>query len=344
MAKEDKTDEKPEEPLSMVGDGADAPESPPPEEPVAAEAEADDDSEDEGEEGDERVGHSAEEEESGDRKALREKRRQERRNRREKDARLRREVNFLRARNEQVERQLSVIAHRQNATENLSIDSRIANFESQIRQAEEIHSKAVSNKDGETATEAMRIRAELEKHVEALRGEKQKRETRSVEIPDSPQRMEHRPPETVVSWVKSNEWFDPSLRDETSHLVKIMEDRLAAEGEYTADQPEYWEELDRRIDRRFPNLRKARSKGTSQKQEIFEVDDEPPEKATPKKKTGGPRFSVGGQGRALKPNEVYINAERRKALEEAGVWGDPELMPRYLKAYKAYDEDAAKNS
>src|ERR1051326_5838200 len=175
----------------------------------------------------------------------------------------------------------------------VSLEQRIGAAEGQIRQAEEIHAAAVKNANGEVATEALRVKDSLADELRKLKEAKEEKESRAKRAAPTETDSRPRPPQATIEWVKKNEWFDPSLRDETSLLVKVMEDRLAAEQEYDPSSPEYWEELDRRIDAKFPTLRKKKSVKADDK--IFEDDDgEEETKAPPKKKSGGPRFSVNG--------------------------------------------------
>jgi hypothetical protein len=41
---------------------------------------------------------------------------------------------------------------------------------------------------------------------------------------------------------------------------------------------------------------------------------------------------------------VYISAERKEAMIEAGVWDDPVLRNKYLKSYSDYDKQAAEGA
>ena len=41
-------------------------------------------------------------------------------------------------------------------------------------------------------------------------------------------------------------------------------------------------------------------------------------------------------------NQFLVSKERKDAMIEAGVWDNPELRKRYLKAYQAYDRDASR--
>lgn len=344
----DKNDDKKtseEEKLVVVGDGAETSTE------TLEEQQASDNKKDAAEasveEVDERVGHEEDDDENAVEgetvEQKRERRRGERKRRRENDSRMRREVNFLRQRNEQLERQFSQTNARLDRQETATIDSRINGIDSQIRQAESIHAQAVEQQDGKTATEALRIKDELIEQKRQL--------TESKARPQRPQPQQQatsapRPDvqEQANAWFKRNEdWFDPHLNDEVSHLVKVMEDRLSREGRLDPGTPEYWDELDRRVAKRFPDLAERDADDDD------DQGDRPAPKGKnsqppPKKKPSGPRFSVGGRERALGKNEVFINAERRRALEEAGVWDDPVTRERYLKAYQTYDSEARKNS
>ena len=52
----------------------------------------------------------------------------------------------------------------------------------------------------------------------------------------------------------------------------------------------------------------------------------------------------GGRERALKSGEMYVSAERKEALIQAGVWDDTKLRNKYLKRYADYDEAARRNA
>lgn len=347
MAEKDPKDAK-EERLVPVGEGAEEAPEETLEEQVAKDKKAESSAE---EETDERVGHEEDSDDDGPEgetvEQKRERRRTERKNRREKDARLRREVNFLRQRNEQLERKFSETNARVDQQEVLTIDSRINGIAEQIRQAEQIHAKAVETNDGATATEALRIKDEL---LDQKRRYQEMKTGREAQRENGRQKENGAPPvdpgvkQQAQAWFgRNSDWFDPTLSDETSHLVKVMEDRLSREGEYEPSDPEYWAELDRRIAQRFPGLKKGRQVNGGDDEDEDEVEEErPTRKPPPKKAKGGPRFSVGGRERALGRNEVYIDAERRKALEDLGAWDDPVLRDRYLKSYAKYDAEAAK--
>lgn len=362
MAEEKKTEtEEKAEKLVIVGDGADET----PEESVEEQLKKEKKQEAGGEEEtDEKVGHSEseEDEESPEGETVeekRERRRQERRNHRAKEERIRREHAYLLRRNEQVEKHLTEMARRLDEQENSGIDNRVGVIDSQIRDAETIHAQAVAEQDGKTATEALKLRDQLREHRQSLLGRKKKADE-TEETETQPPRIEPEIAREGRAWYDRNKsWFKPDLSDENSHLAKVVEDRMANEGSYDPRTPEYWQELDRRLEAR--GLRPKQKKGNGKVNERDDVDwgdndedeegseesrSESPRREArrtdppPKKKSnGGPRFSVGGRERPLGKNEVFIDSERRKALEEAGLWEDEKTRSRYLKSYQSYDKE-----
>jgi hypothetical protein len=303
----------------------------------------------EGEDGDdedERVGH-AEDEEDDDRTSIRARRKLEKLRRREREKNDRLELKFLRQRNEQLERRQSEQEARFDRVDVNQVDARIAALDEQIREAEALHGQAISAHKGSEATEALQLR-------DTFRDEKQNLlQTRNQVIQRAQQRQRQGQQNpgldpvivrNVENWMEdNNDWFDPSLRDEDSRIAKTIEDSLFAEGRLDARTPEYWEEYNRRLAKRGIG-RAARSKGRGRERDRDEEDDqdddEEPERELPeKRRMRGPRITTGGRERKIGKNEVYVSAERRQAMVEAGVWDNPALRQKYLKRYADYDKE-----
>jgi len=212
--------------------------------------------------------------------------------------------------------------------------------------ADEVYAEAISKGDGQSAAEAQAIRDQLRD------GLQQYKATRNQTIGAARERLQPRQggidPEIqqrARDWAADNDWYDPQLGDDDSAIAKALEERLARErGLNAARTDDYWEEYDKRLRKRLPHLFKnqdrddrdddqdePRRNGRAQQQE-----EERPRRA-------GPRFTSGGRERPLRKNEVYVSEERRKAMEEAGVWDDPETRNRYLKQYQKFDAEARRN-
>lgn len=322
-------DEPEEDSLVPVGPGAEQAAADEDDEPLRR---AEEESEDGPDEDTERVGHADEEVEAEHKRTSRGEQR------RRKKMRAEKELQFLRHRNEQLERerssQLAQIETRQTQTEIVSIDGRISQVEEQIRQAEEVHAAALDKGSGSDATEALKIRDQLRDGLSQLQGLRNQTVQAARQRAQLPQQQQMDPAiqERARTWASENsDWFDPQLADEASTIAFAVEQRMFREGRLDPRTDAYYAELDRRLKKRLP--------------EVFS-DDRDDERETPTRRENGsnrrptgPTFKTGGRERVLRKGEVFVDADRRQAMEEMGVWDDPVLRERYLKSYQKYDRD-----
>lgn len=316
MAPEDKTEDQEEE-LVPVGEGVEEEE-----EQQNLEDELDE------EEHDERMGAGEDDEDEEDPHQQKlAKRREERkaRKQRQKDARARdeREMNFLRQRNEQLERRFSELDQRVGHSEVAQVDTRITDIKSKIKLADQVISKAIGQQDGEAYTEAQGIRDNLRDQLTQLEGARNYM-TQQREVPQGPdpRLMQH-----ASAWMSDHAWWDPNGGDEDSRTVSALDAQLVREG-FDPTTQEYWDTLSDRVEEALPHrFGGGGGEGNGQRQ---------PGK---KRSSGGPSFRTGGRERPLKKGEVYISPERKQAMIEAGVWEDPELRQKYLKSYQTYDRE-----
>jgi hypothetical protein len=300
------------------------PEEEQPEQDEALEAEAS--AEDDEDEGDERLSASDEDEDDGPRgkkQLTPEEKRAQRQNRkfrrRAAIEHKERELAFLRAENEEFKRRL-VNVEKQTSQFNISaVDQKLNEALNEAQLAERIMAKAIEQGQGEDVTKALQIRDQALDRARQLKAAKEQ-----AERPAQPkQGKDPRVAAYAQEWVKSNDWYDPSGKDEDSAIVKVIDQRLAAEGFNPATE-DYWVELDNRVARRLPHR-------------YGEDSVEKPKSAA---KRGGP--PVGGKREFAPPStrkEVYISPDRKQALIDAGVWDNPELRQRYIKRYADYDRN-----
>lgn len=320
-----------------------------------ASKEKDDDEEGTEEEGEEeqeeaRLGHGEEEEDGKprDRKSERRSRKERQRAARERQDR---ELGFLRKELERVDRDNMEMRKRLSGQETRSYDSKITELDRNIRDAEQIMKEALDAKNGADHTEAVRIRDQL---VEAKRKLTEEKEEHEEAAKEEATRRPAPDPEAVTrgrQWMSGNPWFKTDQRGrpqgQDSRIAKAIDEAVYEDG-FDPRTDEYWEELDKRIKQQLPHL-KGRKKANDEDEDderrsrSSDRDDdeqeEQEERARPKKRSGGPKFRVGGKERPLKPNEVYLPKERIDALKEAGLWDDPEERARYIKAYKNFDTE-----
>ena len=292
-------------------------------EALEAEASAEDD-----DEGDERLSASDEDDDDdqarGKKQLTPEEKRAQRQNRkfrrRAAIEHKERELAFLRAENEEFKRRL-VNVEKQTSQFNISaVDQKLNEALNEAQLAERIMAKAIEQGQGEDVTKALQIRDQALDRARQLKAAKEQAEK---PVAQPKQGKDPRVAAYAQEWVKSNDWYDPSGKDEDSAIVKVIDQRLAAEGFNPASE-DYWIELDNRVARRLPHR-------------YGEESVEKP-KAAPKR--GGP--PVGGKREFAPPStrkEVYISPDRKQALIDAGVWDNPELRQRHIKRYADYDRN-----
>lgn len=292
------------------------------------EPEDDDDQEEVTADSEERIGREETDVEQR-RDAKRKERHEAKRRQREARDRNRLELDFLRKRNEQLERQFSTLTARQDQSEVLAVDQRINQLKDNIRTAEQVMAEAVKKAAGEDLVEATRIRDRLQTDLAKLTNAKEQFEKQSEDRRTAPPPVDPALLRLADEWRQENTWWDPNGKNEDSKIVTAIDNKLIKE-DYDPTTQEYWDELTRRVKKRLPHNFEAKKE-----EDDGEEGDEKPER----KGGRGPRFSTGGRERPLRKNEVYVSPERKAALIEAGAWEDPILRKRYLKQYQDYDRE-----
>jgi len=293
-------------------------ETPPEEETTAEEPEVEEDEDDDDD--DEEDARLAESDDDHDEEVSKnQKRRQKRREvqKRAKEA-AQRELETLRQLNADLIRRVSAIETHTANSNAQTLEQKLAQAVAEVQQAEHVIAKATEQGNGDDVVAAMRIRDQAIYEAQRLNAAKQEFEqTRQ-------QAAQPQANPAVVSyakqWMDANPWYDPQGGDRDSALTKGIDNELAREG-YNPASREYWEELTARVS------------------EAIGGNDEP--KAKPRRKappTGGTREHAPVSTK----KEIYVTPDRKQAMIEAGVWDDPVLRQRYLKAYQAYDTGSAR--
>jgi hypothetical protein len=237
-----------------------------------------------------------------------------------------RELAFLRAENEEFKRRLSMVEKKASEFNLSAVDQKLNEALNEAQLAERIMAKAIEQGQGEDVTKALAIRDAALERARQFKAAKEHAEKPSEQV--KPQK-DLRVAAYAKEWIEANDWYDPSGRDEDSAIVKVIDQRLAAEG-YNPASEDYWIELDNRVARRLPHR-------YAEEANVSENGKSPP-KAAPKR--GGP--PVGGKREYAPPStrkEIYISPERKQALIDAGVWENPELRQKYIKRYADYDRN-----
>lgn len=254
--------------------------------------------------------------------------RKHRRKRREMQRRAReqttRELSMLRNENLTMAQRLAALeGHSLSSTEQ-SIEQKLREALGEAQQAEDILARAVEAGNGQDVTTALRIRDEARDRAAQLRqaGQRLVQHKQQVNQPAPNPRVQS----LAGEWLAANPWYDPNGRDEDSRITKAIDDGLVRDG-YDPASPDYWQELTTRTSRRLNNT-------TARDDDDRRVAPRGEEKRRRVVPTGSGREHASDGTR----REVSVTPERKAALIEAGVWDDPKLRNKYLKAYQTYDK------
>lgn len=276
---------------------------------------------------DERTASSADENDGDgnddERAAIRERRRLEKIERKDRrDQAIKRdklELDFLRKRNDDLERRVSVQEQRSHQVDLSSYDQAIASAANEAEMADRVIAKAVEAGNGADVTQAMRYRDQAMQKMQQLQQAKQQAAQQRPQpvAPHSDDLTMH----YAKEFMADHPWYDMHGRDEDSAIVLAIDQSLAKDG-FNPQSEEYWDELRKRAARRLPEKFKPTREAAK-------------EERTPR---GGPAV---GSGREHAPastrKEIYLSPERKQALIDAGVWDDPVLRMKYAKRYSEYD-------
>lgn len=259
-----------------------------------------------------------------ERDAIRERRRLEKLERKERrDQAIKRdklELDFLRKRNDDLERRVSAQEHRAHQVDLGTYDAHIANAAKEAEMAERVIAKAVEAGNGKDVAQALKYRDQAMQKVQQLQFAKQQAAQQRPQ--PQGQQLDDMTMHYANEFIKENPWYDSQGRDEDSAIVIAIDQSLAKDG-YNPQSEEYWDELRKRAARRLPEKFKTERQSNTR------------EERTPR---GGPAV---GSGREHAPastrKEIYLSPERKQALIDAGVWDDPVLRMKYAKRYSEYD-------
>jgi len=199
-----------------------------------------------------------------------------------------------------------------------TIHQQLAQAMLEVQQAEQIIAAATEAGNGQDVVAAMRIRDQAISHAQQLQGASQQVEAARHQV-NAP-RVDPNTVNYAKEWMAANPWYDPQGRDTDSAVTKAIDNQLAQEG-YNPSSRLYWEELTSRVADAINGSDGGSSGG---------------------RRKGPPTGNTREHAPVSTKREMYVTAERKQAMIEAGVWDDPKTRQRYLKAYQAYDNGSAR--
>jgi hypothetical protein len=125
----------------------------------------------------------------------------------------------------------------------------------------------------------------------------------------------------ATAWMERNKWYDPTGQDEDSEVVLMLDKRLAREG-FDPTTEAYWQELQRRVEKKLPHRRKSGNVGARPRSVV----------------SGSGRESSGGNS----AGGFVLSAERVQAIKDSGAWDDPKRRSDMIKRFRDFDKQNAK--
>jgi len=257
-----------------------------------------------------------------EREAIREARREERRLKkdlkRQRELSAKNKIQALERRNEELAKRLAAVESTATSYQIAQLDKAVEDEATRVEYAKMRMVQAAQENDVAAQMEYLEQLTDAKQRLAQVQAYKKQQ----LEVAKSPKQNVPNPVNTEVQqnatkWLKKNSWYDPQARDTDSRIAKVVDQELAGEG-WDASDPEYWEELDNRLQARLPH--RYSSKGNSSN-----------------KKAGPTSSSRSSNSQVAKPGTVMLSRDRVQAIKDAGAWDDVAKRNKMIRAYQAYD-------
>jgi len=294
-------------------------------EDAASSKEGDDAAGDDHDDGGDADGDDADSDESEEeRERIREARREERKLKKElakqREVSAKHKISSLERRNEELAKRLMSLENNVEHYKFAQVDKAVEDEATRVEYAKMKLLQASQENDPNAQVEYLEQLQDAKTRLAQLQAYKKQQ----IEEAKRPKQNVPNPVTTEVQvnasqWLGKNKWFDPQARDTDSKIAKLVDQELAGEG-WDPSDPEYWDELDNRLQSRLPHRYATRSEGKTNV------------------RRGGPTASARTSNVSPKSaNTITISKERVQAIKDAGSWDDPAKRAKMIKAYAAYD-------
>ena len=291
------------------------------EEPKTKKDEEHDDENDGHEDGDDEAAEEGETDE--ERESIREARREERRLKKElkkqRDISAKNKITALERRNAELAERLAKVESTASSYQFAQIDKAIEDEATRVEYAKMKMVQAAQSGDAVNQMEYLEQLTEAKQRLkEAQHYKKQQIDNAQAPKQNVPNPITTEVQANATKWLKKNSWYDPQARDVDSKIAKVIDQELVTDG-WDPSDPEYWEELDNRLQSRLPH--RYTSKGNKEG-----------------KRSAGPTASSRvANATAQKPGTITLSRERVQAIKDAGAWDDTERRNKMIRAYASYD-------
>ena len=238
----------------------------------------------------------------------------------EKDLRLQQ----LQRENEEFKRRLSDVENKTRQTDVMRIEKNIEDTQVRLEYAKMKMAEAVSSNDGQAMVEAQDLLDEAKANLSQLNQIKKQ----VSEQPQRPNLDNVKLPEPEVQrnaaqWINKNSWYKVDGTDRDSRVTLKASELLVEEG-WDPKDPDYWDELDSRLQKALPHR----------------YNDSTDSNSTVRK----PRNVVGSSGREASAayggtnrTQFVLTPERVNAMKEVGAWDNPVRKQKMIENFIKFD-------
>jgi hypothetical protein len=260
-----------------------------------------------------------------EREEIRAARREERRLKKQIHREKAKESNYLitalKKQNTELADRLAAVERKTSGAELARVDKAIEDAGVQVEYAKMKMKDAVSRNDGESLAQAQEMWYDSKRRMESLEMLK----TNATKQMTTPQQNINVPDPMVQrmasDWMEENPWYDPQGRNEESQIAQLVDKKLTEEG-FDPTSPDYWDELDTRMQRYLPQKSNSGYNQSNVQQRR-------------------PRSVMTSSGRetmaTTKSNEFRLSPDRVAAMKEAGLWDNPTARQNAIRKYAEWD-------
>lgn len=256
-----------------------------------------------------------------DAEALREAKREKRRMRKEYHKKVNAEkdhkLTYLERQNQELLERLAVVERKTHGSEIARLNKAIEDQETKILYAKQRIKEATETGNGDLLTSAQEMWFEARRDFEAL--DNLKRQSVNIQPRQTIQAPDPMVQRYATDWMSENPWYDPNGRDPDSKVALTIDQAMAEEG-WSPQTPDYWEELDNRLQKYLPH----RYNGA--------VESVSPSTRRPRNvvtSSGRESMASSGGGR----NTFTLSPDQVRAMKDAGMWDDPDKRAKMVRRY-----------
>ena len=237
----------------------------------------------------------------------------------EKDLRLQQ----LQRENEEFKRRLSHVERETKNSQIARIDKHLEDQKVRLEYAKMKLSEAVQAGDGDAMVEAQTMWNEAQAAVGEFARAKQAAEREASQGRSEAPVVDPTVQRNAADWMRRNSWYRPDTSDRDSQIAKKVDELLVTEGMNPSD-PDYWDELDNRLQKALPHRYNDTNDSNSAVRK--------------------PRNVVGSSGREASAayggnnrTQFVLSPERVKAMKEVGAWDNPTRKKAMIENFIKYD-------